>query len=90
MDFDNIIETRSVEDGRHSLMLEVAMDEYKKDYDDYNADHAFNILERHLEHTGDDGKPSNIEIDYDEENNLVKIFAQLDYLGNDHTDYRFK
>lgn len=90
MDFDNIIETRRVEDGSHKLVLEISMDEYKKDYDELNKDYAFNILEKHLENTDDDGRPAKVEIDYDKENNIVKIFAQLDYLGNDHTDYRFK
>lgn len=89
MKFDNIIEKRTVNDGLHSLVLEIAADEYKKDYDEYNDDIAFNILERHLENRGDDGRPSDVKIHYDKNDNIVRIVANVHYLGNDHTTYRF-
>lgn len=61
-----------------------------KDYDDYNRDYALNILERHLENRGDDGRPSDVEIGYDVENHIVRIYAKVNYLGNDHTIYKFR
>ncbi|GFN35160.1 hypothetical protein [Tepidimicrobium xylanilyticum] len=90
MNFDNIIERRMVDDGKHNLVLEISADEYKKDYDEYNKDYALNILERHLEYRGDDGKPVDVDISYDGESNIVRIYAKVEYLGNDHTTYRFR
>ena len=90
MNFDNIIEKRKVKDGIHSLVLEISADEYRKDYDEYEADYALNILERHLENRNDDGRPSDVRIDYDSKNGIVKIFANIHYLGNEHTNYRFE
>lgn len=90
MDFDNIIEKRSVNDGIHSLVLVISADEYEKDYDEFHNDYALNILERHLENRADDGRPSDVKIDYDRENNIVKISANVHYLGNQHTNYRFR
>ena len=49
-----------------------------------------NILERHLENRGDDGRPSDVEISYDGENHIVRIYAKVNYLGNDHTTYKFR
>ncbi|MBZ2174407.1 hypothetical protein K8M07_04010 [Schnuerera sp. xch1] len=88
MNFDNILERRIVKNGLHSLVLEISADEYKEDYEEYNDDYASNILERHLQYRGDDGRPTNIQIDYDYKNNIVRIFADIHYLGNDHTTYR--
>ena len=90
MNFDNIIEKRSVNDGIHSLVLVISADEYEKDYDEFHNDYALNILERHLENRADDGRPSDVKIDYDRENNIVKISANVHYLGNQHTNYRFR
>lgn len=90
MNFDNIKEKRTVDNGEHNLVLEISADEYKKDYDGYNRDYAFNILERHLENRGDDGRPSDVEISYDGENHIVRIYAKVNYLGNDHTTYKFR
>ncbi|NLW23615.1 MAG: hypothetical protein GXY88_10265 [Tissierellia bacterium] len=90
MNFENIIERRKVENGLHSLVLEISADEYKRDYNDFNDDYALNILERHLEYRGDDGRPSDVRIHYDKENNIVRITANVHYLGNDHTNYRFR
>lgn len=89
MNFDNIKEKRTVDNGEHNLVLEISADEYKKDYDDYNKGYALNILERHLENRGDDGRPSDVEISYDEENDIVRIYAKVNYLGNDHATYKF-
>ncbi len=90
MNFENIIERRKVDEGLHSLVLEISADEYKKDYDEYNDDIASNILHEHLENRGDDGRPSDVKIHYDRYNNIVRISANIDYLGNDHTGYEFR
>lgn len=88
MNFDNFIDTRMVDNGLYRLVLEMAADEYYEDYDELNKDYAMNILESYLEHRGDDGRPSDAEIEYDPEYNIVRIKANIHYLGNDHTTYR--
>lgn len=88
MNFDNFIERRIVNDGLHSMVLEISADEYIDDYNELKEDYAMNILDTYLEHRSDDGRPSDVEIEYDDEHNIVRIKANIHYLGNDHTTYR--
>lgn len=88
MNFDNFIDKRIVDDGVYRLVLEMSADEYYEDYDELNEDYAMNILESYLQHRGDDGRPSDVEIEYDHEYDIVRIKANIHYLGNDHTTYR--
>ncbi|NLJ98193.1 MAG: hypothetical protein GX320_02860 [Tissierellia bacterium] len=90
MNFENIIEKRTVDEGKHSLVLEISADEYRKDYDQYNDDIAFNILYEHLQNRGDDGRPSDVKIHYDDKDGIIRITANIHYLGNDHTGYTFR
>lgn len=90
MNFDNIIEKRSVDKGVHRMVLEISLDEYSKDYNEINRDHALSIVERYLENRGDDGRPSNIEIDRNNKEDIIRISADINYLNNEHTDYRFR
>lgn len=90
MNFENIIERRKVDEGLHSLVLEISVDEYKKDYEEYSDDIASNILQRHLENRGDDGRPSNVKIHHNNNHNIVRISANIHYLENDHTGYEFQ
>ncbi len=83
----DIIERRIVNDGFHSLVLEISADEYKKAYDQYNNEIALEILNYHLKNRGDDGRPSDIRIEHKNNSNIVRIFANIHYLGNDHTTY---
>ncbi|MBC8589611.1 hypothetical protein [Wansuia hejianensis] len=87
MIYDNIIEKRIVDDGLHSLVLEIGADEYHRTYDEYSNSIANSIVNKHLKNRGDDGRVSNVRIEGKNENNIVKIYADVHYLGNDHTDY---
>lgn len=87
MIFDNIVEKRTVNDGLHSLVLEISKDEYNKSYDEYSNEIASKILNHHLVNRGDDGRASDVEIKHEESNNIVMIHANVHYLGNDHTTY---
>ncbi|MEW8973186.1 MAG: hypothetical protein AB2375_03255 [Tissierellaceae bacterium] len=87
MNFDNIIEKRTVENGLHSLVLEISADEYNKSYDECNREIASEILSDHLYTRGDDGRPANIKIKEENNENIIKIFADIHYLDNDHTTY---
>lgn len=85
--YDNIIERRIVDEGRHSVVLEISADEYNQIYDRYNDEIALEILNNHLQHRSDDGRPEHVHIQRDSNSNIVKIFADIEYLGNDHTAY---
>lgn len=89
MNLENIIEKRNNHEGKHSLVLEISVNEYRRDYDQYNDDIASNILHEHLQNRGDDGRPSDIKIHPNDKDNIVRITANVDYLGNDHTRYIF-
>ncbi|NLL71508.1 MAG: hypothetical protein GX238_10325 [Epulopiscium sp.] len=85
---NSILEKRMVNDGLHRIELQISANEYKKIYDDYNDEIAYEILNNHLQNRGDDGRPTNVQIRHEKNNNRIKIFADLHYLGNDHTTYR--
>lgn len=83
---DNIIEKRIVNEGNHSLVLEMSEDDFNTSYEDYNSEIATEIVNSHLINRGDDGRPRDIKIQKDADN-IIRIYANVDYLGNDHTDY---
>jgi hypothetical protein len=86
--FNNIIEKRMVDKGKHSLVLEMSREEYNKSYDQYNNEIAGEIVETHLANRGDDGRPSDVKMLHEDKDNIIKIHANINYLGNDHTGYR--
>jgi len=88
LNFDNFIDTRIEKNGLYKLVLEMAAHEYYDDYDELNKDYAMNILDSYLQYRGDDGRPSDVEIEYDDEYDIVRIKANIHYLGNDHTTFR--
>ncbi len=90
MDFNNVIERRFVDKGNHRLVLEMSANEYKQDYDEFNDDYAMNILESYLQFRGDDGRVEVAKIEYDPKVDIVRIYAKVNYLDNDHTGYVFK
>lgn len=87
MDFDNIIERRKVDSGLHRMTLEISNNEYNKTYNEINNDIATEIVNNHLYNREDDGRPSNIKIEQSMDNDTIKIYADIHYLGNDHTGY---
>lgn len=87
MEFNNIIEKRTVDNGQHSLVLEMSKNEFDKVMTGDIEDIAFELVDRHLLNRGDDGIPSDVKLDYDKNKDIVKIHANVEYLGNDHTDY---
>ena len=87
MDYDNIIERRKVKKGQHKMILELSSEEYRRTYDSYSNDVAQEIVNTYLNNRGDDGRPSNIRMEKTDEGNIIKIHADLNYLGNDHSTY---
>ncbi|MCQ4924267.1 hypothetical protein NE686_14285 [Tissierella carlieri] len=86
--FNNIIEKRIVKDGAHRSVLEMPADDYNKVYNgQYSEEIALQIINHHFERRGDDGRPTDIQIEYEDDSDMVKIYANVNYLGNDHTRY---
>jgi hypothetical protein len=86
--FNNISERRVVKDGVHESVLEMTADDYNKVYNaEYNEEIASEIINHHLIRRGDDGRATNIRIKHDLEDDMVKIYANISYLGNEHTTY---
>ena len=85
---NSILEKRFVNnDGLNSVILEISANEYNKFHDEYNNEIASEIISEYLEKRDDDGRPTDVHIEYDEGNNIVRIFEAIHYLGNDHTYY---
>ncbi|NLX62162.1 MAG: hypothetical protein GXZ06_06605 [Tissierellia bacterium] len=88
MNFDNFIDRRIADNGLYKLVLEMSADEYYEDYEELNEDYAMNILDSYLQYRGDDGRLSDVKIEYDDEYDIVRIRANIHYLDNDHTSFR--
>lgn len=87
MRYGDIIEKRTVDQGKHRMTLEVLTDELYKTYDEYSNDIAEKIVYNHLNQREDDGRASNIRIEEPNEHNIIKIHADIEYEGNEHTGY---
>ncbi|WHH60191.1 hypothetical protein [Petroclostridium sp. X23] len=84
---NSVLETRSVNDGLHRIMIEIPEKEFEAVYDQYTNDIASEFLTYYLENRNDDGKPSDIQIKHDKNGHVVRIVANIHYLENEHTSY---
>jgi len=84
---NSVLETRSVDNGMHKVILEIPEKEYEAIYDQYTNEIASEFLTYYLENRNDDGKPSDIQIEHDKNNHVVRIKANIHYLDNEHTTY---
>lgn len=75
-----------VNEGKHSLELLISSKEYEKVYDEYNNEIASTIVNHHLDNRGDDGRATDVRIKHDD-SDIVRIYANVNYLDNDHTRY---
>jgi len=87
MNLDNIVERRIVDRGQHKMVLELSKDEYNKVYNEYSDHIARRIVRDHLMNRDDDGRPLNVKMERPGGGNIIKIYADLSYLGNPHTSY---
>lgn len=85
--FNNIIEKRTVNGNQHSVVLEVSVKDYIQVYDEYNNEIASEIIKHHLGNRGDDGRASDVQIKHEDNSSIIRIYANINYLGNDHTRY---
>lgn len=87
MNLDNINEKRKVTKGKHSMTLEISKEEFNRSYGVYDNLAAKQIVNQHLQRNNDDGRARNINIEKPDQNNIVRISADIDYTDNDHTGY---
>ncbi|KNF09501.1 hypothetical protein CLPU_3c02810 [Gottschalkia purinilytica] len=85
---NSIKETRIREDnGLHRITLEVPEKDFFEAYDEVDEHSAYDLLKQYLLYREDDGRPKNVDINYNKNSHIVTITTELHYLGNDHTDY---
>lgn len=82
----SIKDNRIERNGMYEVMLQMSEDEYFNVYDDITSQAASEIMDNYLHYHGDDARPSNIHIDHNKNGHVVNITANLNYLGNDHTE----
>lgn len=74
-------------DGSYISVLEISGKDFFRTYDSINTEIAEEIINSYLLDREDDGRPENIDFNYDKNNNIISIKYQLNYIGNDHTNY---
>jgi len=84
--FDFIRESRVVEEGQHSIILEIPEKIYMTLYGDLTEDNARYILSQYLKHRQDDGTVSDVKIKQNRYSHTVNIYANLHYLENEKTE----
>lgn len=84
---NSIIDRRVRKKEGYDLYLEVPEEEYFNFYKDVTEKEAHNILDLYLEHYQDDGRAENVKVNYDKGNHSINIKADLNYIGNDHTNH---
>ncbi|GMQ57167.1 hypothetical protein AN1V17_15620 [Vallitalea sediminicola] len=85
---NSIYETRTRLDEGYHISLTIPKEEYTIIYgNDINEKNATDIVTEHLQHRDDDGEAHDIKIYDHEASNIIEIEAQLNYIGNEHTDY---
>lgn len=82
---NNIVTERERIGSLYNVTLKMPGDEYFKIYEDLDHEAAEDILKQYLNYHGDDGRYSDVSIDYSKNTNIISINAKLHYEGNDHT-----
>ena len=85
--FNSVRETRMQRNGMTSMNLEMSEEDFFTIYNDLSQDVASDIVDQYLIYRGDDGRAANIQISHNPGSSIVSISANLQYLGNDKTDY---
>lgn len=73
--------------GMTNMSLEMNEKDFFTIYNDLSQEVASDIIGQYLIYRGDDGRAKNVQISHDPNLQIVNISANLQYLGNDKTDY---
>lgn len=80
-----LVARQRLDDG-YNIILKLPEKEYFEIYEDLDKEAAEDILKQYLTYHGDDGRYSDVSIDYDRNAHIITINARLDYTDNDHTE----
>jgi hypothetical protein len=80
--FDSIRGTRTFKNGVHTLVLEIPKKVYMDFYQNIGNSDGADLLSQYLNHHQDDAIPKNIKIKYSKDDHMMRIYADLHYLGN--------
>ncbi|SCG83070.1 hypothetical protein DW1_1499 [Proteiniborus sp. DW1] len=80
------IRTRD-KDGIYTLTLEIPEKEFFLVYNDVDNESANDLLKQYLIFRQDDARLTSVDIKHDKNNHMINVVSELNYLGNDHTDY---
>lgn len=86
---NSIRETRTVKEGLHNIMLEIAEETYGTFYGNISEDNAMDILKQYLNYHQDDGVPQDVKIKHNRNTHTVNIYANLHYLGNEKSSPKY-
>lgn len=84
--FNNIREKRTERDGQYQLTLQIPENEYFDAYEGVKTEAAHEILSNYLTLKQDDGRIGKVNINHNKNGHVIKITADLHYLGNNHTE----
>ncbi len=85
---DNMREMRNkIKDGKYNLTLEIAEGTYFGTYDDVDSKSGEDLIRNYLRSNSDDANFNDIKIKYNKNRHTVRVTAQLNYDGNEHSDY---
>lgn len=86
---NSIRETRfKSKGGSYLSILEIAEEEFFKRFDRVDSEVADEIVSNYLIALEDDARTGDIKIKHDKDSQIISIQCQLDYVDNDHTDYK--
>lgn len=83
---NSIRETRARKNELYNIILEIPEDEYFQIYDGLDDKFAEDILNQYMVYHGDDGRYSDVKIQYNKNAHIVNVYANLHYAENDHTE----
>jgi len=86
---NNFFETRIRNGDTVQITLEANEKDYFGIYGELNEKVAADLLKLYLLYHNDDARFNNVKIKHDHHSHIVKITADLSYLGNDHTDLMY-
>jgi len=86
---NSIRETRTVKEGMHNIMLEIAEETYTTFYGNISEDNAMDILKQYLNYHQDDGVPRDVKMKHNRNTHTVNIYANLHYLDNEKSSPRY-
>ncbi|SHK43175.1 hypothetical protein [Tepidibacter formicigenes] len=89
--FTNIKEMRDKkENGTYNLTIEIPEKDFFKVYNSVNNNVANDLIRQYLVDVQDDARFDNVKIKHNKNRHTIRLTSELNYYGNEHTDYNRK